>query len=205
MTIDWIIAGLGNPGLKYEDTRHNIGFMVCDRLCKTNKVEFTQGKGEWLQAIVKIRGKSVLVMKPITYMNNSGSAIAKAMGQYAVLADRVMIIVDEFNFPVGKVHLKSGGSDGGHNGTASVIQHLKTGAFWRLRCGIAKNFGMGELVDYVLKPFTDEEHEARDAMIERGAQAIELVMHAGTSRAASSINADRPLFAEKQQQQKVLS
>lgn len=197
MNIDWLIVCLGNPGSKYADTRHNIGFMVGEKLCAAHNVVPVAGKGDWYQAAVKIRGKGLLVIFPTTYMNNSGEAAIKAMRQYDVQPNQVMIVVDEFNFPCGKVHLKLGGSDGGHNGTSSVIQELKTENFWRLRCGISKNFGMGELVDYVLRPFNPDEIELRDAMITRGVEAIEYVVHAGVARATAAINSGKELFPKK--------
>jgi peptidyl-tRNA hydrolase, PTH1 family len=191
--IDWIIAGLGNPGVKYEQTRHNIGFMVCEALSKKYNTAFIKGKGDWLQSIIKIKGKSIFLMLPTTYMNNSGEAILKVAKEYSVPPASIMIVVDEYNFPLGRVHLKQGGSDGGHNGTASVIKELNSSAFWRLRCGIAKNFGPGELVEYVLSNFNPNEVELCNEMIQRSVSAIEQVMHAGTSRAISTINSGEPL------------
>lgn len=196
MNIDWIIAGLGNPGSRYAETRHNIGFMVCQYLCEKHQTSFLPGKGDWYQAVLRLRGKGVLVMLPTTYMNNSGEAIIKAMRMHDIAPPNLMIVVDEYNFPVGKVHLKLGGSDGGHNGTTSVIDELQSQNFWRLRCGIAKNFGQGELVEYVLRPFNPEEMEARNSMIKNAADAIEYVMHAGVARATSAINSGKKLFPD---------
>ncbi len=198
MHVDWLIAGLGNPGRQYELTRHNIGWLVCAELCNRFKQSFSPAKGDYVQAALRIRGKSVLVILPTTYMNNSGTAIKHAVSQYKLTPSNVMIVVDEFNFPVGRVHLKQGGSDGGHNGTHSVISELGTDRFWRLRCGIDKNFGMGELVDYVLREFDSTERDGRDRMIARAADAIELVMSAGVARAVSAINSDKdPLIETK--------
>ncbi len=191
MHVDWLIAGLGNPGSRYEKTRHNIGWMVCAELLQRQKATLQPGKGDYYQATLRVRGKSILLILPTTYMNASGTAISKVMGQNELKPENVMIILDEFNFPVGKVHLRLGGSDGGHNGTHSVIQELRTEKFWRMRCGIDKKFGMGELVDYVLREFDTDELTARDAMIRRAADAIELIMKAGVSRAASAINSDQ--------------
>jgi len=104
----------------------------------------------------------------------------------------VLVVVDEYNFPVGKIHLKSSGSDGGHNGVASVIAETGTQAFWRLRCGIARNFGPGGLVDYVLAPFAPDEEPQRDAMISAAADAIKDIVLIGPARAMSAINS-RPV------------
>ncbi len=191
MHVDWLIAGLGNPGSRYEKTRHNIGWMVCEEILKRQKAELVPGKGQYYSANLRIRGKSVLLMLPTTYMNDSGTAISKVAAQLQLKSDQIMIIVDEFNFPTGKVHLRLGGSDGGHNGTQSVIQELRSEKFWRMRCGIDKNFGMGELVEYVLSEFSATERDSRDRMIQRAADATELIMKAGVSRAASDINSDK--------------
>lgn len=199
MTIDFIIAGLGNPGSEYEDTRHNIGWMVCNALVKKFNGVWKDGRGDWVESTIKIKGKNVLVMLPLTYMNLSGTAINKARNLLHVPTDSIMITVDEYNFPLGKVHVKSGGSDGGHNGTSSVIKELKTEKFWRMRLGIEKNFGMGELVSYVLKPFDSNEIEGRNSMIVRAVESIEYFFHAGPSRACSAINADQELFPTKKE------
>ena len=194
MHVDWIIAALGNPGERYAKTRHNIGWMVCEHLCAKHKASIVAGKGDYYQAALRLRGKSVLVIFPTTYMNDSGRAVEKVSNLYEVKSENILIVLDEYNFPLGKVHLKFGGSDGGHNGAQSVIEELGNDKFWRLRCGIAKNFGMGELVDYVLREFNADEIEARNAMITRAADAIELVMLSGVSRASSAINSDNELF-----------
>jgi PTH1 family peptidyl-tRNA hydrolase len=193
MRVDWLIVGLGNPGDKYENTRHNIGWMVCNELIRRNKGSWEKGPGEYVQCSLKLFGKSVLVILPLTYMNASGKAAASVASQYKCSSDKIIAVVDEYNFPTGKVHLKMGGSDGGHNGIASLIEDLRTDRFWRLRCGIDRNFGPGQLVDYVLSPFGADEREKRDAMILRGAEAIEHVMSAGIQRAPSAINSDQPL------------
>lgn len=196
MNVDWLIVGLGNPGTKYEDTRHNIGWMVCEELIRRTGGRWEKGKGEYVQCLLKLYGKSVLVILPMTYMNASGTAAASVASAHKLSSDRIVAVVDEYNFPVGKVHLKMGGSDGGHNGVASLIEELRTDRFWRLRCGIEKNFGPGQLVDYVLSPFTDSERELRDVMIRRGADAIATIMSAGIQRAPSAINADQDLKAK---------
>lgn len=187
---DWLIVGLGNPGEKYAPTRHNIGWLVAQALVAKHLSEFRAGKGDWYEAPIAVGRHKALVILPTTYMNLSGTAAAKAARQINLPAERVIAIVDEYNFPVGRVHLKNSGSDGGHNGTASMIQEFRTEKFLRLRCGIDKKFGAGELVDYVLKPFADDEIIVRDEMILRGITAIEGVMRLGTARAMQLINSE---------------
>jgi PTH1 family peptidyl-tRNA hydrolase len=191
MHYDWLFIGLGNIGERYALTRHNIGFMVAEAFCAKHGAQFRAGSGEWSEATVRLGSQNALVILPTTYMNNSGKAAKKAAARYFVLPERVVAIVDEYNFPVGKIHLKNSGSDGGHNGTASMIQELGTEKFLRLRCGIDHKFGTGELVDYVLKPFSDDEIAARDAMIEQSVAALELLMRVGTARAMQLVNAGK--------------
>lgn len=191
--MDWLIVALGNPGEKYAETRHNIGWLVCFELLKKHKKEPKAGKGAWYEAALKIGQSEVLVMFPTTFMNNSGEAVKQLCGQYKIHPSRVIAVVDELNFPVGKVHFKQGGSDGGHNGLKSMIFHLNTDEFWRLRCGIDRNFAQGEMADYVLSPFKSEEIEERDKMIARGAEAVEYIARVGSSRAMSVINSGREL------------
>ena len=191
---DWLVVGLGNPGPAYAATRHNIGWMVCEALCRRYNAQLRQGDGQWLEAFVDLGPATVLVLLPTTYMNRSGKAVAEAQRLFRIPAERVIVVVDEYNFPVGKIHLKAQGSDGGHNGVASVIAETGTPAFWRLRCGIDRNFGPGGLVDYVLAPFAPAEQPQRDAMIDAAADAVKDVVLMGPQRAMSAINS-RPLPA----------
>jgi PTH1 family peptidyl-tRNA hydrolase len=200
MHYDWLIVGLGNIGERYALTRHNIGFMVAEAFCTKHGAQFHAGKGDWHEATVRLGSQNTLVILPTTYMNNSGKAAAKAAFQFRVLPERVVAIVDEYNFPVGKIHLKNSGSDGGHNGTASMIQELRTEKFLRLRCGIDHKFGAGELVDYVLKPFAEDEIAARDTMITQSVAALELLMRVGTARAMQLVNAGKVSAEEPSKQ-----
>ncbi len=192
--MDWIIAGLGNPGNKYEQTRHNIGWMVVDALAKKHAKSFQIGKEQWMETDIKLRRNMVLLVKPTTYMNASGEAIAKLAKLHKLPSDRIIAVVDEYNFPVGKVHIKQGGSDGGHNGITSIIEELKTPNFWRLRCGIGKNFPSGGMIDYVLSNFTPEESKDLEMGIARAVGSIEHFIIAGAARAMSAINSGGALL-----------
>jgi peptidyl-tRNA hydrolase, PTH1 family len=187
---DWLIVGLGNIGERYAATRHNIGFMVAEAFCRKHGATFRAGKGEWSEARVSIGRASALVILPTTYMNASGRAARKAATQERVPAMRIVAVVDEYNFPVGRIHLKNSGSNGGHNGTASMIEELRTNKFLRLRCGIDHKFGPGELVDYVLKPFASDEHAALETMIANAVLALETLMQTGEARAMQIVNAE---------------
>lgn len=187
-SVDWLIVGLGNPGAGYAATRHNIGWMVCEALCRRYSGRFVQGAGAWMEAVLDLGPATLLVILPTTFMNRSGKAVAEAQRLFRVPPERTLVVVDEYNFPVGRIHLKSQGSDGGHNGVASVIAELGTREFWRLRCGIDRDFGPGGLVDYVLSPFGPHETEARDAMIEAAVDAVKNVALIGPQRAMTAVN-----------------
>jgi PTH1 family peptidyl-tRNA hydrolase len=189
--MDWIIVGLGNPGAKYAETRHNIGWMVAEAFAQKYNAHFSAGKGDWHEARCTVHDQNVLVMLPTTYMNLSGTAAAKAQKFFKTPATRFIAVVDEYNFPVGRIHIKNSGSDGGHNGTASMIEELGTDKFIRLRCGIDKNFGPGELVDYVLKPFAKDEMLLRNEMILKSVSAIETILEIGLARAMQTINTQK--------------
>ncbi len=185
-----MIAGLGNPGTRYATTRHNIGWMVCDALISAKKMTWQPGKGEYLQAIIGIRKAKTLVILPTTYMNLSGEAVEAAAKRYKVPPERIIVVADEYNFPVGKIHLKKGGSDGGHNGLSSIIGQLNTDLFWRLRCGIDRRFEPGGMAEYVLSPFAPEDDV--QAMITKSCKALELFIGGGNeSRALSAINSGK--------------
>ncbi|TAE28974.1 MAG: aminoacyl-tRNA hydrolase [Candidatus Kapaibacterium sp.] len=186
--MDWIIVGLGNPGAKYAETRHNIGWMVVEKFAQKYHATFTHGKGDWHEARCTVHDQNVLLMLPTTYMNLSGTAAAHAQKFFKTPATRFIAVVDEYNFPVGRIHIKNSGSNGGHNGTASMIEELGTDKFVRLRCGIDKNFGPGELVQYVLQAFAPDEILLRDDMIQKSIDAIETILEIGLAKAMQTIN-----------------
>ncbi len=188
----WLIVGLGNPGDRYHSTRHNIGWMVAEAFAEKKQMQFKKGKGNWQEAECSIKGEKISLILPETYMNNSGQAVGEFIRYYKIPTEHVIMLVDEYNFPVGKMQLKQGGSDGGHNGTSSMIAHIGP-AFWRFRFGIDKQFGPGEIADYVLAPFRQEELELRNGMIERGVKALLLFFSGNHSRALQQINAEKPL------------
>ncbi len=186
----WLIVGLGNPGAKYADTRHNVGFMVADFVVKTRRVEWIEKRSEpaWLETQYTYEGEDVTVLKPLTFMNLSGSAVRRKVDQLGIAPGRCVVIADEYNFPVGRIHLRKGGSDGGHNGLTSLIQELNTTEFWRLRCGIGRDFGPGGLVDYVLSPFPESEHFLLGQAIKQAAEAIDAIVRQGAERAMQVVN-----------------
>jgi PTH1 family peptidyl-tRNA hydrolase len=194
---EWLVVGLGNPGKKYVFSRHNIGWMVTTALCEKYNKPIMPFSSIYLQSSLRIEKKLIMVALPTTYMNNSGEAVKAIVDLYEIPQDRIIVIVDEYNFPLGKVHLKSGGGDGGHNGMASVLEHLGLNDFLRLRCGIDKKFGAGELVDYVLSDFSPEENPAKNLMIQHAIESIEAIVTLGKARAMSEINSEKLWQSEK--------
>lgn len=189
--VDYIIVGLGNPSEQYLNTRHNIGWMVAEAFSKKYNANFIKESKFYYSATIKLGGKNIKVILPRTFMNNSGLAVQIASEKYEVPPTNIIIICDEYNFPLGRIHLKDASGDGGHNGVASVIEYLKANNFMRLRCGIDRNFEDGKLVNYVLSPFNDDELEKRDSMVRKAVDAIEYIIRKGKSRAMSDINSGK--------------
>ena len=191
MNYNFIFVGLGNIGDKYKNTRHNIGWLLIDKIALKHNLTFKAGKGDFYYADLNLYGKNIMFALPTTYMNNSGQAIKQIINKYKVNPNQVCIFVDEYNFPIGKIHLKATGSDGGHNGISSVIYELETAEFMRLRLGIDKKFGPGELIDYVLSEFKEDEKIDVEKMLDDGVIAVEHLIKAGFQRAMSDINSGK--------------
>lgn len=147
--------------MKYELTRHNIGFIISDFFAESLNTVFLPGKGEWLEAKGRIGDEDVCILKPLTFMNNSGIAILEFMEKTGADIKDVLVIVDDFQIPLGMIRVRKGGSDGGHNGLSSIIYHLNSDEFPRMRIGIGKNevLKKDEFIDFVLGNFDKEEIE----------------------------------------------
>ncbi|MBI5404410.1 MAG: aminoacyl-tRNA hydrolase [Ignavibacteriae bacterium] len=161
-----LIIGLGNPGSKYELTRHNIGFQILDYLADYLKVKFKPSKGEWYGASGNYNGFEFYFMKPFTFMNNSGEAIFDFLTNNNIPLNNILVVYDDFQIPLGMIRLRTKGSDGGHNGIASIIYRLETMSFPRMRIGIGKDqlINKGDFVDFVLTKFSSDEIEAMKVM-----------------------------------------
>lgn len=167
-----LIAGLGNPGKEYEQTRHNAGFAVMDAIAAACGAELTQKKYKALICLTRIHGEQVLLMKPQTYMNLSGEAISEAMKFYRLAPKDILVIYDDMDLPVGKIRLRQKGSAGGQNGMKNIIAHLHTQEFDRIRVGIGKDARI-PTIDWVLGKLRKEEQasfqeavlQARDAAL----------------------------------------
>lgn len=186
--VDWLILCLGNPGTKYVETRHNIGWMVGTAMASKYKKPIMQLSPLFKHAAMRIGGKLVLLALPTTYMNNSGEAAKYLSKEFDIAAENIVVVLDEYNFDVGHVHLRKSGGHGGHNGLSSIIEHLETHDFFRLRCGISNRFQEGGMVNYVLSNFESDETEAKDYMMIRAVDAIEYLIKAGPNRAMTMIN-----------------
>ena len=136
---EWLVVGLGNPGEKYENTRHNVGFLTVDELAERARVPVQKLKHRALTNTLEVGSVKVLLMKPVTYMNLSGEAVGEAARFYKLPPERVLVITDDVSLPVGKLRIRKGGSAGGHNGLKSIIQHLGTDQFPRIKVGWARS------------------------------------------------------------------
>lgn len=187
--VDYIIVGLGNPDRKYEITRHNTGFIAADVIaekfgCKINKAKFKSLVGE-----CRINGKKVLIMKPSTYMNNSGQAVVEAMNFYKLPAENVIVLFDDISLDVGKMRIRKKGSDGGQKGMRSIIYLSGSDNFPRIKIGIgAKPNPEWELADWVLSRFTPKELETIKSTAENACDAVELMINGETDKAMNRYN-----------------
>ncbi|MBO8178327.1 MAG: aminoacyl-tRNA hydrolase [Bacillus sp. (in: Bacteria)] len=168
-----LIVGLGNPGTKYERTRHNIGFEVIDELAKRFASPLTESKFKGLYTIIRYSSEKVILLKPMTYMNLSGESIRAVVDYYDIDPEHILVIYDDLDLPVGKIRLRQKGSAGGHNGIKSTIAHLGTQNFNRIRIGIDRPTNGMSVPDYVLGKFTKEEWETMGDVIQRCADACE--------------------------------
>ncbi|MCL1880828.1 MAG: aminoacyl-tRNA hydrolase [Oscillospiraceae bacterium] len=175
-SIGFIICGLGNPGSKYENTRHNCGFMVVDDLAKKHGIAVKKLKFKSLTGEISINGVKVLLMKPSTYMNKSGEAVLEAMQFYKLPPEKVLVLCDDINFDVGVIRIKEKGSDGGQKGLKNIIMLSGSDAFLRLRIGVGKKpHPEMPLSSWVLSPFTKYEAEALEFALKNSVEAAEML------------------------------
>lgn len=185
---EWIVAFLGNPGLKYNGTRHNAGFMAADAMEKKLGVSINKMRLS-AYATADIGGKKVLLMKPQTYMNLSGDAIAQAANFYKVPPERVIVVSDETALPIGRLRIRRGGSAGGHNGLKSVIARLGTDQFPRIRLGVGdKPHPDYDMADWVLSAFKGQDAADMELVAKKAADAVECYITEGADRAMNKFN-----------------
>ncbi|MGB5204376.1 aminoacyl-tRNA hydrolase [Eudoraea sp.] len=183
----YLLIGLGNIGDEYADTRHNIGFQVLNKLSEKQKFSFeTQKLGDL--GSFKIKGRSVLCLKPSTYMNLSGKSVKYWMEKEKIPLENILVITDDLNLPFGTLRLKTKGSDGGHNGLKDIQNSLQTVNYNRLRIGVGSEFNKGRQVDYVLGKWNDEEKQALPERLERAAELIASFVLAGVKITMNEYN-----------------
>jgi PTH1 family peptidyl-tRNA hydrolase len=184
----WIVVGLGNPGEEYGPTRHNVGFHVVDRLAAKLKIDIRRTEFRALTAEAKLGGSMVLLMKPQTFMNRSGRSAADALSTLGLPPGRVLAVYDDLDLPLGRLRVRTGGGAGGHRGVASLIEHLETSDFPRVRIGIGRPAEGRAVVEHVLSPFDAAEADAAAAAVERGTAAVERIVTGGLAAAMETFN-----------------
>jgi PTH1 family peptidyl-tRNA hydrolase len=186
-----LVIGLGNPGAQYEQTRHNVGFRVVDKLAAKLGWKWTERRSRAILASGMIGPEKVVLVKPITYMNNSGEAVNELMHWYKVQPEDILVIYDELDLPVGKIRLRSNGSAAGHHGLESIIRYLHTHQFPRLRIGIGRpsNRRM-QTMDYVLGVPSGDERILLETSEDRAVEAIPLIINQGLATSMNIVNTD---------------
>lgn len=174
-----MIAGLGNPGRKYENTKHNVGFMTVDRLAKAHGATFKRNAFEAEVADFFVNGEKILLVKPQTFMNESGRAIGPLMTYFGVEMAELVVVHDDLDMNLGKLRLRQKGSAGGHNGLKSIISHLGTQEFDRVKIGIGRPAPKMTVVNHVLSPFSKEDAPLLEDSLQRGVAACEFICETG--------------------------
>jgi len=182
------VAGLGNPGEEYRRTRHNVGFHVVDVLAARTECDIRRPEFEALTARAMLGRSMVLMMKPQTYMNVSGRSVAAALQDLGLVPADLIAIYDDLDLPLGRLRIRPEGGTGGHRGVASLVEHLGTDCFTRVRVGIGRPPEGTEVVAHVLAPFADDEAAAAGAAVLRAADAVERIVTDGVQRAMETFN-----------------
>ena len=186
-----VIVGLGNPGPQYKWTRHNLGYLVLDKLARDIGADFSKEKHQGLLAEGVAAGGRLLLIKPLTYMNHSGDCVAPAVHNKVNGPAEVLVVTDDVNLPLGRVRIRAGGSAGGHNGLKSLIERLGSSDFPRIRLGVGDDRATGDLADHVLASFRPEEKETVEQMIGRAVDAALMWAQHGVERAMNEYNQDK--------------
>ncbi len=184
----WLIAGLGNPGSEYARNRHNCGFMVADVLADRMGAPLRRDRSRARVAVGRLASRPVTLAKPQTFMNLSGGPVAALRTFYKIPAGRIIVIHDELDIPFGAIRLKQGGGDNGHNGLRSVSAALGTRDYLRVRVGIGRPPGRMDPADFVLHDFSAAEREALPDVLERSADAVEVLMQRGLAAAQNEFH-----------------
>ena len=188
----YLIVGLGNPGREYRETRHNVGFMVVDALARSLETSLSRVQSNAVVGSGSLAGKRVILAKPQTYMNLSGQAVGPLMKFYKVPNERLMVIHDDLDLPLGVLRLRPGGGSAGQKGVASIIQRLGSQEFARLRVGIGRPNGSKDAADYVLNGFTRGEQATAEAALNRAVEAVRTFIQDDLDKAMNLFNGGLP-------------
>ena len=182
--VSWLVVFLGNPGLRYEGTRHNAGFMTADALARKKNIRINRSRFRALTATCTMGSETVMLMKPQTYMNLSGEAVGQAARFYKIPADHVLVVSDDISLPIGGIRIRTKGSAGGHNGLKNIISVLGTEEFPRIRLGVgAPPHPDYEMMDWVLSAFKDQDAVDMAESVSRAADAVECFITEGAEKA----------------------
>ena len=184
------VIGLGNPGIKYESSKHNVGFMLLDIITNELNLKFSNGfRGMFTDG--RVGTEKVLFLKPHTYMNLSGYAVAELADYYKLSTEDILVIHDDMDLPLGRIRLRARGSSGGHNGLKSIISELGSQDFWRIKIGVGRPEEGREVVNHVLSGFSNEEIKILEDVLERGYKATLLWLEGKEDEAMNNFNRDK--------------
>ncbi len=184
----WLIVGLGNPGMEYAWTPHNLGFLAVDRLAELVGVRVARPEGKALLGLGTLAGLPVALAKPQTFMNASGLAVRELLARLELTPAQLIVLVDDVALPWGMLRIRTSGTAGGHNGLASIIGALGSGDFIRVRMGIGPDHPVADLAAYVLRPMRKAEQEQAAAAVEAAAEAVRVILTEGIGRAMARFN-----------------
>lgn len=185
----YVIVGLGNPGRQYTRTRHNVGFQIVDRLAEKYNLKFNKVMNKAIVSLGEIRDRKVILVKPQTFMNVSGTSVGPTVKYYKTPPTGLLVIYDDLDLPVAQLRLRKLGGSGGHNGMKSIIQHINTEAFARLRVGIGRPPGQMDPMDYVLQSFSSSDEVLMEQTYNRAVDGIERWLTDDIERVMSVVNA----------------
>lgn len=185
--MNYLIVGLGNIGVEYANTRHNMGFMVLDAWAQASNIVFESGR-YGSTASISFKGRKFYLLKPSTYMNLSGKAVRYWMNELDIPLENLMVISDDLNIPFGTLRLRKGGSAGGHNGLTNINELIGTQDYARIRVGIGNDFGRGHQVDFVLGELSDEQKKQMEEISKRAIEGIKAWALMGADRAMNIVN-----------------
>ncbi|MCT4597524.1 MAG: aminoacyl-tRNA hydrolase [Vallitalea sp.] len=187
----YVIVGLGNPGMRFTATRHNVGFEVIERLAYDNNIKMNKRKHKAIMGSGVIAGHKVLLVQPQTYMNLSGESIRAILDFYKCDENDLIVVYDDICFDIGKMRIRKKGSAGGHNGMKNIINHLGTNEFIRIRVGVGNKSPEWDLKDHVLSRFSEEEIKEMVKEVKRASDSIEKILHDGIDKAMNIYNVKR--------------